>query len=164
MPDPYLLGIDLGTGGCKVTLIATDGTPVANAFTEYETAHPNPGWSEQNPADWIAAVTQAVPRALAKGRVAPGAVGAICLDGSTHNAVLLGKGDVTLRPCIMWTDQRSGAESRRLEEEAGELILQVGMHRPTPTWTLPQLAWIRNHEPDVFSAIQRLTFTKDHVR
>lgn len=31
------MGIELDTGGCKVTLNATDGAPVADSFTEYET-------------------------------------------------------------------------------------------------------------------------------
>ena len=39
MPEPYSLGIHLGTGRYKITLITTDGTPVAHSFAEYETAH-----------------------------------------------------------------------------------------------------------------------------
>ena len=48
-----LLGIDLGTSGCKVTLIDTDCNFVGDGYTEYTTYHPNIGWSEQDPADWF---------------------------------------------------------------------------------------------------------------
>ena len=47
-----LLGIDYGTGGCKVTALGTDGSFVGEASTEYTTWHDHPGWSEQEPADW----------------------------------------------------------------------------------------------------------------
>ena len=40
-----LLGIDLGTSGCKVTLIDTDCNFVGDGYTEYTTYHPNIGWS-----------------------------------------------------------------------------------------------------------------------
>jgi xylulokinase len=164
MTTERLLGIDLGTGGCKVTVIDADGHVVASPFTEYPTAHQHPGWSEQDPADWISAVERTVRRAVFDAAIDPASVAALALDGSTHNAVLIGSADEVLRPCIMWTDQRSGEQCKRLEAEASDTIFRIGMHRPTPTWTLPQLAWVRDHEPDVYSKVRRIAFTKDYVR
>jgi len=51
MSADLLLGVDLGTGGCKVSAITFTGEVVASFSTEYPTAHPQPGWAEQNPAD-----------------------------------------------------------------------------------------------------------------
>ena len=51
-----LLGIDYGTGGCKVTAIDETGAFVGEASTEYVTYHEHPGWSEQEPADWWTAL------------------------------------------------------------------------------------------------------------
>ena len=57
MGDKLLLGIDLGTGGCKITVIDVIGNIMAEFSEEYETFHPKPSWSEQNPGDWILALT-----------------------------------------------------------------------------------------------------------
>ena len=64
-----LLGIDLGTSGCKVTLIDTDCNFVGDGYTEYTTYHPNIGWSEQDPADWFPAFMHSFGIALEKGGV-----------------------------------------------------------------------------------------------
>ena len=41
-----LLGIDVGTTGCKVIAFREDGTLLAQAYGEYPLTHPQPGWSE----------------------------------------------------------------------------------------------------------------------
>ena len=38
-----LLGIDYGTGGCKVTALGTDGSFAGEASTEFPTHHDHPG-------------------------------------------------------------------------------------------------------------------------
>ena len=49
------LGIDLGTSGVKALLIDEDQAIVGSATTELTVSRPAPGWSEQDPANWIAA-------------------------------------------------------------------------------------------------------------
>ena len=63
-----LLGIDYGTGGCKVTAIGVDGSFAGEASTEFATHHDRPGWSEQDPRDWWKGVCKAV-RNRAEGKV-----------------------------------------------------------------------------------------------
>ena len=59
MQDLFL-GIDFGTGGCKVTAVSESGGVVADASVEYPTEYPHSGWSEQNPSDWYAAMCRAI--------------------------------------------------------------------------------------------------------
>ena len=54
------LGLDLGTSGLRALLTDEGGTPLASAERHYEASHPRSGWSEQDPADWIAALEGAV--------------------------------------------------------------------------------------------------------
>ena len=55
-----LLGIDFGTGGCKVTAIDCCGNLAGENSVEYPTEFAHPGWSEQNPCDWYSAMCQAL--------------------------------------------------------------------------------------------------------
>lgn len=158
-----LLGIDFGTGGCKVTALGVDGARVGEASVEYATFHEHPGWSEQEPQDWWAALAAALKKLSAKG-VDLSRVAACALDGSTHNAVLLDEGWRPVRRTIMWTDQRTTAECETLRAVWGEKIFAVCRQMPAPTWTLPQMMWLKAHEPGVLARTRHVLFVKDYVR
>ena len=158
-----LLGIDYGTGGCKVTALGADGSFVGEASVEYKTHHDHPGWSEQEPQDWWNALCAALRKLKDKG-VDLSSVAAAALDGSTHNAVLMDAAYCPIRRTIMWTDQRAVAECATLRETMGEKIFQTTYQMPAPTWTLPQLMWLKAHEPDVLSRTKHVLFVKDYVR
>src|SRR5690606_38658296 len=110
------LGIDVGTSGVKAILIDGNGSALSEASAKaVEPVRPQPGWSEQNPADWWTAVLSACD-GLAKAHPAEmAAVRGIGLSGHMHGAVLLGRGDEVLRPCILWNDGRSFAECAEME-------------------------------------------------
>ena len=172
-----LLGIDFGTGGCKVTAIGVDGSFAGEASVEYPTYHDHPGWSEQEPADWWRALGEALAKLAQKG-VDLADVAALALDGSTHNAVLLDEAWRPVRRTIMWTDQRATAECEALRNGGtgsggagsggarplGERIFATCYQMPAPTWTLPQLMWLKAHEPEALARTAHVLFVKDYVR
>lgn len=158
-----LLGIDFGTGGCKVTAIDVCGHFAGEASEEYPTEHAHPGWSEQNPEDWYSAMCRALQK-LRQNGVDLNRVLSISFDGSTHNAVLLDSQMNPVRKTIMWTDQRSVEECKYLRENYGEKIFQIAYQQATPTWTLPQLRWLTKHEPEILRKTAKILFVKDYVR
>ena len=158
-----LLGIDYGTGGCKVTAIGEDGSFAGEASTEFQTYHDHPGWSEQEPADWWNALRSSLEKLAAKG-VDLKSVAACALDGSTHNAVLLDGGYRPVRRTIMWTDQRATVECEALKAGWGEKVFSTCYQMPAPTWTLPQMMWLKANEPDALAKTEHVLFVKDYVR
>jgi len=158
-----LLGIDYGTGGCKVTALGVDGSFVGEASVEYATFHDHPGWSEQEPQDWWTSLCDALKK-LAAGGVDLKSVAACALDGSTHNAVLLDGSYRPVRRTIMWTDQRATAECEALKAGWGEKIFSTCYQMPAPTWTLPQMMWLKANEPEALARTEHVLFVKDYVR
>ena len=158
-----LLGIDYGTGGCKVTAIDETGKFVGEASTEYVTHHEHPGWSEQEPEDWWTALCASLGKLAEKG-VDLSQVAACALDGSTHNAVLMDADYNPIRRTIMWTDQRATAECAALKAEWGEKVFAACYQMPAPTWTLPQMMWLKAHEPGVLEKTEHVLFVKDYIR
>src|SRR3989338_7528987 len=44
-----LMGLDVGTTGCKAIAFDLDGNILASSYREYPLLHPKPGWIEINP-------------------------------------------------------------------------------------------------------------------
>ncbi len=156
-----LLGIDFGTGGCKITLINTAGDIIASASGEYSSEHPQGGWAQQNPEDWYALMCRLLKE---MNPVQHGNLIGMALDSYTHGAVLLDEKMQVIRPTIIWTDQRSVKECQWLKENHFDLIFKTAYQAPTPTWTLPQMLWLKNNEPENFAKIRHISFVKDYVR
>ena len=159
-----LLGIDFGTSSCKVSAIAFDGSLLCDCSVEYPTEFAREGWAEQDPADWYDAMCTALRILREKYSLDLKRVLSIAFDGSTHNAVLLDEYMTPVRKTIMWTDQRSVEECRFLQTHYGEQIFSTAFQKVAPTWTLPQLRWIRTHEKGVLEKTAHILFVKDYVR
>lgn len=163
-PPACLVGIDLGAGSLKTMVVADDGRVLGSASVDIVTHSPRPGWSEQDPADWWAALCGTVPRALSRAGVTADAVAAVSFSAGAHTPVIEDRQGRVLRPAILWNDQRSGAEAAALQAGHGAHILATTLNRPTPTWTMPQLMWLARHEPQVVAAAHRLYVAKDWLR
>lgn len=158
------LGIDIGTSGVKVMLIDRAGQPLADATAPaVEPVRPQPGWSEQNPADWWQATLDAIdslgkshPEELAEVR-------GIGLSGHMHGATLLDRDDEVLRPCILWNDGRSSAECAEMEAALPSLR-DIAGNIAMPGFTAPKIAWVRKHEPAIYEKIAKVLLPKAYVR
>lgn len=159
MKKDLLLGVDFGTGGCKVTLIDTRGNVIDSVSGEYPTNHPYPAWGEQNPADWYSTMCRILKKLKHRKKVS-----ALALDNYTHGAVLLDSKLNIIRPTIVWTDQRSIKECEFLKKKHFDLIFKTAYQAPTPTWTLPQMLWLKNNEAGNMKKLRHMLFVKDYIR
>src|SRR5690606_36981730 len=158
------LGIDIGTSGVKVLLIDRAGKALGEAHAKaVEPVRPQPGWSEQNPADWWDAVTKALdslskshPEEMAKVR-------GIGLSGHMHGATLLGANDEVLRPCILWNDGRSAAECAEMEAALPSLR-DIAGNIAMPGFTAPKIAWVRKHESEIYGRLAKVLLPKAYIR
>lgn len=154
------LGLDLGTSGVKALVMTEGGAVAGSATAPLAVDRPRPGWSEQNPGDWIAATR----RALAGLGRAPGlgAIRGIGLSGQMHGAVVLDAGDRVIRPAILWNDGRSAAEAGALDADPAFRALSGNI--VFPGFTAPKLVWMARHEPAAFARIARVLLPKDYLR
>ena len=160
----YLLGIDFGGGASKATLLREDGEICATHTTEYPTHYPKAGWAEQNPEDWVNATCENIKGVLLKSGVSPDEICAVSLDAATHTAVIMDEDFNIIRPAIYWTDTRSREEVAYLKEKFGDVIEKQVLHKADTIWSLPELLWIKNNEPENWTKAKKILFAKDYVR
>ncbi len=147
------LGIDLGTSGLKALLVDGEGVPVGAATRAYPVSTPRPGWSEQDPADWIAALEDAVAE-LRASHWEFAAIRGIGVAGQMHGATLLDAEGRVIRPCILWNDTRSHAEAARLDAMPG--VRAASGNIVFPGFTAPKLEWLRAHEPEAHARVSKV--------
>jgi xylulokinase len=161
----YLLGIDVGTSGCKAVLVDDHGAVVATATRDYPLHTPRAAWAEQDPADWWRATCETIGAALDTASVHPDDVASVGLTGQMHGLVLLDTAGAVLRPAILWNDQRSAAQCAEIERSVGpEHVLEHTGNRVLPGFTAPKLLWVRAHEPEVYARVAHVLLPKDYVR
>lgn len=160
----YLLGIDFGGGSSKATLIDTNGNIIAESIAEYPTYYPEGNGCEQKAEDWEKALVDNITVLKEKSGICTDDILCVALDSATHTAVLCDENKKPLRPAIHWTDSRSVKESKELNEKYGDEILSLSYHKPGTFWTLPQLLWVKNNEPEIYDKIRYIFFEKDYIR
>jgi xylulokinase len=153
------LGFDLGTSGLKGVVVGEDQKIIAEATARLAVSRPQDGWSEQSPADWIAAA-ETVFRALPSEVL--GGLKGIGMSGQMHGATLLDASDNVLRPSILWNDTRAHVEAARLDADPRFRVLTGNI--VFPGFTAPKLLWTKAHEPEVFRRVAKVLLPKDYLR
>ncbi|MBK8020476.1 MAG: xylulokinase [Chloroflexi bacterium] len=159
-----LLGVDVGTSSVKAVLYNPQTGKVAGAAAqEYPLHKPAPNYAEHEPEDWWSAAVGAVRAVMTS---TPGAqVAGIGLCGQMHGTAFLDRAGASIRPAIIWADQRSGAECQELIDQIGAgPFSSVTGTLPAAGFAAPTLLWLRKHEPRTLDRTQMLLMPKDYVR
>ena len=156
------IGVDLGTSAVKLLLMDGEGKILNIVSREYPLSFPHPGWSEQDPADWLRATVDGI-RALTKD-FDKSAIAGIGCGGQMHGLVVLDENDRVIRPAILWNDGRTSAETDYLNNEIGKARLsELTANIAFAGFTAPKLLWMKNNEPELFAKIRRIMLPKDYI-
>ena len=161
----YIVGIDVGTSGCKSIVIDDLGKVVIKATEEYPLSIPRPGWSEQETADWWRAVKNTICK-ISKDFDSPRDIKAIGLSGQMHGLVALDAADRVLRPAILWNDQRTGKQCQDIYDRVGgaDELLKLTNNRMLPGYTGGKILWVRENEPRIYGKMALVLNPKDYIR
>ena len=161
----YVLGIDLGTSSVKVLLMNANGVIVDAHTEEYPIRHEKPGYSEQNPVDWVEKTIVAIKIIVSRFTEDVSNIVGISYSGQMHGLVILDEQHQVLRPAILWNDTRTTSQCQRITKVMGEHeLLCITKNRALEGFTLPKLLWVQEHEPSIYEQIQVFLLPKDYVR
>jgi xylulokinase len=143
-----LLGIDVGTSGCKATAFDTDGKILAAAAGEYPPTVCPPGYLEINPDLVWRAVADSIRRCAAA--CAEPILG-LAVSSFGEAAVPIDRSGQALANGILFIDPRGQAQADRMADRLGahELAMRTGLplHR---MYTLFRLMWLRDEQPEIY--------------
>ncbi len=157
-----LIGLDVGTTGCKAVAFSEEGQELAKAYREYPLHHPRPGWSELC-ADtvWrsVKEVLQGVGSVL--GSDPPSALSVSCQgegvtpidrNGKTLNDIVVTFDNRTIPQCEWW-QSRFGRKH----------VFQITGMPLHPMHTINKIMWFRENAVDTFEATHKFLCVEDFI-
>jgi sugar (pentulose or hexulose) kinase len=163
----FLLGIDAGSSMTKAAVFDRDGTEIASSAHRVALERPQPGWCEVDPAAAWDAAAAAIRTVLDRAGMTGDDIAAVGLSAAMVGAWLVDSDGNALRPGINWEDSRTQAMlNRRAAEDPGfyHRIFQSDGCVMQQGCTLPLVAWLREHEPDVVARTSHIFSFKDFLR
>ncbi|MTB51284.1 xylulokinase [Lewinella sp. W8] len=163
----YTLGFDLGSSSVKAALVEVATGKVLARVTapdhEMGMAVPEPGWAEQNPADWYAYAREATQQILAQTQVQSDQVKAIGIGYQMHGLVLVDEDHAVVRPSIIWCDGRAVSTGEAsLNSIGAERCLGHCLNSPG-NFTAAKLKWVADHEPENYRRARYAMLPGDYL-
>jgi xylulokinase len=161
---PLLLGLDLGTTGCKAAVYDHLGSLRGESYLEYGLITLSPVVIEQDPEAWWKLSCQAVREALAAARADPADVLSLAVSSQGISFVLLDAAGRPLGNAINWLDGRATDEAADIVQRfAQERVFAITGKRAAPFYVLPKLLWLRKHRPDDWAAANKALMGQDFL-
>ena len=161
------MGLDVGTQGVRCVVADEKGQVRAAksvAFKALNVAQ-EPLWYEQRPADWEAAMAQAIGHcmaALKDSGIGPDAIKALSIDGTSGTIVPLDAENRPLSNALMYNDPRAKAQAARVHAAMPEHERKLGL-RFGASFSLPRVLWIRENRPDIYEKTRVFAHQADYV-
>lgn len=159
-----MLGIDVGTTSAKTMIFNTQGVVVGSSEISYPTLSPQPAWSEQDPEVILQAVKGSIKQAIASSGLAPREIAAAGFSTAMHSLVAVTKEGKAMTNSIIWSDNRSAEQVRKLKETNEALAFYMRTGTPIHTMSpLLKLIWMREHTPVVFNEAYKFVSIKEYI-
>ena len=164
MTQSVVIGVDLGTTGCKVGAFSLDGELLGHGVSPCTVDRPHANWAEQDCSQYWDSAVSAIRQALA-GIDASNVVALACC-GHTPSLVLLDEKGQPVRPAIIWQDGRAISEAAALEKEITPKQWKdwQGLDLPrNASYPPARLRWLCTHEPETLRKTRQLLQPKDYL-
>jgi xylulokinase len=144
-----LLGIDVGTSGCKAAVFSEYGEQLALAYVEYDYQHPKPGWAELDTTAVWAQVKQTIRKAVAESGSDP--VRGLCVSSMGEAVVPVNKQREIIGPSLLNFDSRGDDYLSELRSRmTDKRLYEINGNTLGSPYTLTKLMWLKRHQPDLY--------------
>jgi len=163
----YLLGLDVGTTGCKSIIFSPDGSIISSAQQEYRLRHRKPNWSELSPEEVWKTLRVTIKASIRDGNVDAKSITALSTSVLGEAFFPVDKRGNPLYWSMTTFDARARSQTAWWEENFGaDEIYQITGQPLTsamPIYTLPKIRWIRENEPEVYRKTEKFLCWEDYV-
>jgi xylulokinase len=150
-----LLGIDIGTEGCKAIVFNLRGESLARSYQQYSVTIPQPTWAEQDPNQWWKAVRKSVGDVVKQTSKRREEISCISVSGQSPVLVPVDKHGNALMNALIWMDRRAIEQSKNMAQTVGVT--------DDASMNLPKAIWVKENRPQIFKETYKFLQTTDFI-
>ncbi|MBU2699958.1 gluconokinase [Sporomusaceae bacterium BoRhaA] len=164
MRQQAVMGIDIGTTGCRAVIYRPDGTTLANQSLEYPLYTPQAAWAEQDPEEIYAAFIQVVSRAMVQSKLKADELAGICFSAVMHSVIPIDQNGHPLHNMLIWADSRSQLYTEKLKNDFDVKNIYCKTGCPLhPMYPLSKILWFKYERPDIFARTAKFIGIKEFI-
>jgi len=163
----FFIGIDSGTQSTKAVLINGDQGHVLARYAVSYGLLPStlPGHKEQNPEDWLSAISATVEQVLETSGINRRDIKAMGISGQQHGFVPLDAEDQVIRPAKLWCDTSTARQCEEIIERLGgiERTIELLGNGIPPGYTASKILWLKENEPENYARLASVLLPHDYI-
>ena len=172
---PWILAIDLGTGGPKTGAVTLKGEILGQTISAVHTRYTPDGGATQDPTEWWRAITHDIGSLIRSAAARPADLAGVGITGQWGSTVPVDAAGRPVSGCLLWADTRGGPFSARAVGGPVSLFgyspvnmvrwIQLTGGAPSPNGADPlgHELYLRNCEPEAYAETATLLEPLDYI-
>lgn len=159
-----IMGVDIGTTGCRAVIYRPNGKILANQSEDYPLYTPQATWAEQDAADIYTAFIKVVSSAMKESGLEPNQLAGISFSSVMHSIIPVDSAGEPLHRMLIWADSRGQKYTEELQakHDVKEFYRKTGcpIH---PMYPLSKILWFKHERPDIFNHTAKFIGIKEYI-
>lgn len=157
-----LLGLDIGTTGCKAIVFSLEGKILAQAYKEYHFLSPKKGWLELDSQKVWNQIKTAIKEVAVKTKKGP--IKALSISSFGEAVTPVSKDRKILGNCIIGFDDRGQEYVSRIKQKiTAKQLFEITGNILGHIYTAPKLMWMKENQPVLYEKTYKFLFWEDLV-
>lgn len=157
-----VIGVDVGTSNIKVIACTIEGNIVYRASLPCELLQPAQEKAEHNPEAICTLVTTLLSQVFEK--LPREDISAVSFSTAMHSIIAVDVNGNCLTNALLWGDTRAIEQEERFKKEGLANVMYQHTGVPLhPALPVCKIAWIKQHQPDVFAVTHKFISLKEFI-
>lgn len=162
--NKHIIGVDIGTTGCRSVIYRQDGGKIAAYSVEYPLYTPHTGWAEQSPEEIYQAVILTIRQSVLQSGLSSNEIAGLSFSSFFHSIVPIDSAGAALCRMLIWADSRSQQYTEVLKNRPDCNMFYEKTSCPLhPMYPLSKLFWLKYERPDIFTKAAKFISIKEYI-
>ena len=162
MPQPLLIGIDIGTQGTKTVLCDRTGRVLADAFEPSQLIRPGDGSVYEEPERLFGSVVRTVRAVTEQAGDAAQQIAALAMDAQMAGLLGIGADFEAVTPLDSWLDSRCAPYTEHIRREAEAACIRSS-GGPVINAHAPKILWWKHERPEAYARIRKFVMPNGYI-